>query len=145
VPIYNAVTNTGTEYKGIMKAMTSASIIFTIFVFGGSSYYILRNLDIKSADEKLNKQLSMDKVQEMPARSKKQRPTPESPMVGRSTLGRNVSNSTAPPSLQVSRFVQQQGLVAPNDAEIMCKSSDSAMSYNAVPSPEFIRSENSLA
>ena len=145
VPIYNAVTNTGTEYKGIMKAMTSASIIFTIFVLGGSSYYILRNLDIKSADEKLNKQLSMDKVQEMPARSKKQRPTPESPMVGRSTLGRNVSNSTAPPSLQVSRFVQQQDLVAPNDAEIMCKSSDSAMSYNAVPSPEFIRSDNSLA
>lgn len=144
VPIYNAVTNTGTEYKGIMKAMTSASIIFTIFVFGGSSYYILRNLDIKSADEKLNKQSSMDKVQEMPARSK-QRPTPESPMVGRSTLGRKISNSTAPPSLQSSRFVQQQDLVAPNAPESMSKSSDSSKSYNAVPSPEFIRSDNSFA
>lgn len=82
VPIYNAVTGTGTEYKGIMKAMTSASIIFTIFVLGGSSYYILRNLDIKSADERLNKQLkeSIETSQELPERKKKQRPTPESPL-----------------------------------------------------------------
>jgi NhaP-type Na+/H+ or K+/H+ antiporter len=96
VPIYNAVTNTGTEYKGVMKAMTSGSIIFTIFVLGGSSYYILRNLDIRSADEKLNKQSNLTKMQEMPERKKKQRPNPESPMIGRLTLGdRKVSNNTA--------------------------------------------------
>lgn len=47
VPIYNSMTNSGSEYKGYMKAMTSGSIIFTIFVFGGSAYYILRNLNIK--------------------------------------------------------------------------------------------------
>jgi hypothetical protein len=41
------MTNSGSEYKGYMKAMTSGSIIFTIFVFGGSAYYILRNLNIK--------------------------------------------------------------------------------------------------
>jgi len=149
VPIYNAVTNTGTEYKGIMKAMTSASIIFTIFVFGGSSYYILRNLDIKSADERLNKQMPMAKVQEMPARSKKQRPTPESPMIGRSTLGRKVSNSTAPASLKSSRLVQQQGVIGPIPPGTMSKSSDSVLSHDAssgsIPAPEFIRSNNSLA
>ena len=64
VPIYNTVTNTGTKYKGVMKAMTSGSIIFTIFVLGGSSYYILRNLDIRSVDEKLNKQLHLTKMQD---------------------------------------------------------------------------------
>jgi NhaP-type Na+/H+ and K+/H+ antiporters len=82
VPIYNAVTSSGTEYKGIMKAMTSASIIFTIFVLGGSSYYILRNLDIKSADEKLNKEIKPAKNQEM-VDWKKKRPTPETPILAR--------------------------------------------------------------
>lgn len=46
VPLYNAVTGEGSEYKPEMKAMTSASILFTMFVFGGSAYYILRRLDI---------------------------------------------------------------------------------------------------
>lgn len=50
VPIYNSMTNSGSEYKGYMKAMTSGSIIFTIFVLGGSAYYILRDLDIKMPD-----------------------------------------------------------------------------------------------
>ena len=48
VPIYNGVNGTGSNYKGEMKAMTSASIMFTIFVIGGSSYYILRHLNISS-------------------------------------------------------------------------------------------------
>lgn len=51
IPIYNAVTGEGSEYKGEMKAMTSASIIFTVFLFGGSAYYILRRLDIQSIDK----------------------------------------------------------------------------------------------
>lgn len=46
VPLYNAVTGEGSEYKPEMKAMTSASILFTMFVFGGSAFYILRRLDI---------------------------------------------------------------------------------------------------
>lgn len=48
VPLYNAVTGEGSEYKPEMKAMTSASILFTMFVFGGSAYYVLRHLDIQS-------------------------------------------------------------------------------------------------
>jgi len=58
VPLYNAVTGEGSEYKPEMKAMTSASIIFTMFVFGGSAYYVLRRLDIQSdvapSNSKLN-------------------------------------------------------------------------------------------
>ncbi len=48
VPIYNGVTGGGSNYKGQMKAMTSASIMFTIFIIGGSSYYILKKLNIES-------------------------------------------------------------------------------------------------
>jgi len=48
VPIYNLVTDEGSQLKRQMKAMTSASILFTLFVFGGSAYYILRRLDIPS-------------------------------------------------------------------------------------------------
>jgi NhaP-type Na+/H+ or K+/H+ antiporter len=54
LPIYNAVTNEGTKYKGILKAMTSASILFTIFILGGSSFYILKYLDIKSWEKGMN-------------------------------------------------------------------------------------------
>jgi len=46
VPMHNGVTGDGSLYKGQMKAMTSASIIFTIFVIGGSSYYVLRKLGL---------------------------------------------------------------------------------------------------
>lgn len=46
VPIYNAVTGEGSKSKGLLKAMTSSAIIFTIFVLGGGAWYILKRLDI---------------------------------------------------------------------------------------------------
>jgi len=46
VPIYNSVTGEGCEFKPLLKAMTSASIIFTTFFFGGGAYYILPHLGI---------------------------------------------------------------------------------------------------
>lgn len=54
VPIYNAVTDVGTKNKKLLKAMTSSAILFTIFVLGGSAYFILTWLDI-SSDEMLIK------------------------------------------------------------------------------------------
>ena len=50
VPIYNGVTGIGSQNKPLLKAMTSSAIIFTIFVLGGGSYYILKWLDISSDD-----------------------------------------------------------------------------------------------
>ena len=46
VPIYNGMNGQGCEYKQLMKGMTSASILFTTFVFGGGAYYILPHLGI---------------------------------------------------------------------------------------------------
>jgi len=50
IPIYDVVTGEGTKYKGELKAMTSATIMFTIFLFGGSAYYIIQALGLVKDD-----------------------------------------------------------------------------------------------
>ena len=55
VPIYNQQTGEGCEFKQLMKGMTSASILFTTFVFGGGAYYILPSLGISRDTEVLQK------------------------------------------------------------------------------------------
>jgi NhaP-type Na+/H+ or K+/H+ antiporter len=52
IPLYNNVTKEGCEFKPVLKAMTSASIIFTMFVFGGGAYYIFPMLGIKPDNPK---------------------------------------------------------------------------------------------
>lgn len=55
VPIYNQGTGEGCEYKQLMKGMTSASILFTTFVFGGGAYYILPALGISRDERSVDK------------------------------------------------------------------------------------------
>lgn len=43
IPVYNAVTGRGSQFKAELKAMTSCSILFTLFVFGALTYFIVRN------------------------------------------------------------------------------------------------------
>lgn len=47
IPLFNNVTKEGCEFKPVLKAMTSATIIFTTFVFGGSAYYVFPYLGIR--------------------------------------------------------------------------------------------------
>jgi len=42
IPLYDAVTKHGSHFKPEIKAMTNASIIFTVFIFGASTYYTLK-------------------------------------------------------------------------------------------------------
>jgi NhaP-type Na+/H+ or K+/H+ antiporter len=44
IPLYDAVTGEGSRMKAELKAMTSASIIFTVFVLGGCTDYIIERL-----------------------------------------------------------------------------------------------------
>jgi hypothetical protein len=44
IPLYDAVTGEGTRLKSELKAMTSASIIFTVFILGGATYYMMESL-----------------------------------------------------------------------------------------------------
>jgi len=41
IPLYNAMTKSGTLYKAELKTMTSTAIIFTVFVFGGLTQQFL--------------------------------------------------------------------------------------------------------
>ena len=41
IPMYNAMTGHGSKFKSELKAMASASVIFTVFVLGALTYYIL--------------------------------------------------------------------------------------------------------
>lgn len=42
IPVYDAVTKEGSLYKPQLKAMTSCSILFTIFVFGAWTYFLIK-------------------------------------------------------------------------------------------------------
>eukprot|EP00588_Corethron_pennatum_P023889 CAMPEP_0194324302 /NCGR_PEP_ID=MMETSP0171-20130528/27305_1 /TAXON_ID=218684 /ORGANISM="Corethron pennatum, Strain L29A3" /LENGTH=154 /DNA_ID=CAMNT_0039083167 /DNA_START=93 /DNA_END=557 /DNA_ORIENTATION=- len=48
IPLYDIVTGKGSRYKPELKAMTSSCIFFTIFLFGGSTYYLLQDLGFTS-------------------------------------------------------------------------------------------------
>ena len=82
--MYNGVTGEGSEYKPEMKAMTNAAIIFTVFVFGGSAYYILRRLgissDLTNSEEERNPSTTVPVAQIKNKAEFKKKPRPESPL-----------------------------------------------------------------
>lgn len=44
IPLYDTITGQGTRLKPELKAMTSASIIFTVFVLGGATSYLMERI-----------------------------------------------------------------------------------------------------
>lgn len=42
IPVYDAVRKTGSNFKPELKAMTSSSILFTVFVFGALTYFLVK-------------------------------------------------------------------------------------------------------
>mmetsp|Transcript_21460 Transcript_21460/g.31896 ORF Transcript_21460/g.31896 Transcript_21460/m.31896 type:complete len:761 (-) Transcript_21460:39-2321(-) len=42
IPVYNAVTKRGSEFKSELKSMTTSTIIFTVFAFGCLTYHLLK-------------------------------------------------------------------------------------------------------
>lgn len=42
VPVWNPVTKVGSQYKAELKAMTSSSIVFTLFIFGALTYFTVK-------------------------------------------------------------------------------------------------------
>jgi NhaP-type Na+/H+ or K+/H+ antiporter len=42
IPVYDAVRKTGSVFKVELKAMTSVSILFTVFVFGALTYFLVK-------------------------------------------------------------------------------------------------------
>lgn len=42
IPVYDAVRKTGSQFKAELKGMTGASILFTVFVFGALTHYVVQ-------------------------------------------------------------------------------------------------------
>jgi len=51
VPIYDATSGHGSRFKAELKSMTCASIFFTIFVFGGGTFYLMQALGYSSGSK----------------------------------------------------------------------------------------------
>lgn len=49
IPLYDSVSGEGTRLKPELKAMTSASIMFTVFILGGYTYYVMEYLGLAPA------------------------------------------------------------------------------------------------
>ena len=49
IPLFDAVTGEGSRVKAELKAMTSASIMFTVFVLGGSTNYFMDYIGLSPA------------------------------------------------------------------------------------------------
>uniref|UniRef100_A0A7S2XPS4 Cation/H+ exchanger transmembrane domain-containing protein n=1 Tax=Attheya septentrionalis TaxID=420275 RepID=A0A7S2XPS4_9STRA len=47
IPVYNIVTQEGSAFKAELKAMTSASILFTIIVLGAATYKVLKHQQLE--------------------------------------------------------------------------------------------------
>jgi NhaP-type Na+/H+ or K+/H+ antiporter len=54
IPLYDSFSGEGTRMKPELKAMTSASILFTVFVLGGYTYYMMERLGIAPSNNKIN-------------------------------------------------------------------------------------------
>lgn len=46
IPMFDTRTHQGSRFKPELKAMTSACIVFTVFILGGSTYYLLERLGL---------------------------------------------------------------------------------------------------
>jgi NhaP-type Na+/H+ or K+/H+ antiporter len=50
IPLYDAETGEGSRLKSELKAMTSACIFFTVFVLGGSTFYLMEMIGMAPTD-----------------------------------------------------------------------------------------------
>ena len=53
IPLYDTVTQQGSRLKPELKAMTSATIVFTVFVLGGYTYYLMEHLGLGPSSKSL--------------------------------------------------------------------------------------------
>ena len=62
IPLYDPKTGFGSRFKPQLKAMTSASVVFSVFILGGSTFYLLELLGFTT---KRNERLSDELLEPM--------------------------------------------------------------------------------
>ena len=58
IPLYDSFSGEGTRLKPELKAMSSACIMFTVFVLGGHTYYMMQSLGIAPSNKRSQNGLS---------------------------------------------------------------------------------------
>lgn len=58
IPLYDSVTGEGSRLKPELKAMTSASILFTVFILGGYTYYMMDCLGMAPSNQPAHRKSS---------------------------------------------------------------------------------------
>ncbi|KAL3944688.1 MAG: hypothetical protein SGBAC_001246 [Bacillariaceae sp.] len=66
IPLFDPVTGEGTKLKAELKAMTSACIIFTVFVLGGLTYYMTEFLGMSPSNSSTDANSGQEKVPLVP-------------------------------------------------------------------------------
>ena len=61
IPLYDSVSGEGSPFKPELKAMTSACIMFTVFVLGGYTFYVMESLGMApgAADDKTDAEFEL--------------------------------------------------------------------------------------
>jgi NhaP-type Na+/H+ or K+/H+ antiporter len=63
IPLYDAVTGEGSRLKSELVAMTSASIMFTVFILGGSTFYMMDGLGMAPSHATSEKKLAATEME----------------------------------------------------------------------------------
>jgi len=62
IPVYDAVRKTGSHYKAELKAMTSTSILFTVFIFGALTYLLVQKEQEQQNGENSNRRMLTERL-----------------------------------------------------------------------------------
>jgi NhaP-type Na+/H+ or K+/H+ antiporter len=62
IPLYDSFSGEGTRLKPELKAMTSASIMFTVFILGGYTNYMMQSLGIAPSSHQRNRSVAAYEV-----------------------------------------------------------------------------------
>ena len=65
IPVYNSVAKVGSQFKPELKAMTSSSIVFTLFVFGALTYFTVENNPTNRSGNQSMEWLSHERSREL--------------------------------------------------------------------------------
>jgi len=73
IPLFDHVTGQGSRFKPELKAMTSAAIVFTVFVFGGYTFYLLERVGMSVGNKNATDQIELKSLMKSDMDNKRKR------------------------------------------------------------------------
>jgi NhaP-type Na+/H+ or K+/H+ antiporter len=113
IPLYDEYSGRGTRLKPELKAMTSASIMFTVFVLGGYTYYVIRNLGISPQANKPTT-IASHEVGSLLGTRDKENIDDDDDFDGIDLFNYSTYDKSLPTEKEVSRVLRRQRCAAPS-------------------------------